>query len=87
MLFNDNVKCQDYTALDSVVRETLFIVDMFQCIEMSDVLKILWNLEKGPTKFWKPRPETDLLKTLVVHQNHHGMTMYALRKISAKLIL
>lgn len=41
MLFNDTVKCQDYTALDSVVRETLFSVDMFQYTEMGDVLKIL----------------------------------------------
>lgn len=41
MLFNDTVKCQDYTALDSVVREILLSVDMFQCIEMGDVLKIL----------------------------------------------
>jgi hypothetical protein len=30
---------------------------MFQCMEMGDVLKILCNLEKGPTKFWNPRPE------------------------------
>jgi hypothetical protein len=44
MLFNDTVKCQDYTTLDSVVRETLFSVDMFQCTEMYDVLKILCEL-------------------------------------------
>jgi hypothetical protein len=43
-----NVK---YTPLDSVVREALFSADMFQCMEMGDVLKILCNLEKGPTKF------------------------------------
>jgi len=41
MLFNDTAKCQDYTVLDSVIRETLFSIDMFQCIEMGDVLKLL----------------------------------------------
>jgi len=41
MLFKDTAKCQDYTVLDSVIRETLFNVDMFQCIEMGDVLKIV----------------------------------------------
>lgn len=52
MLFNDTVKCQDYAALDSVVRETLFIVDMFQCIEMGDVLKILCETwKKGLQNF------------------------------------
>jgi len=44
VLFNDTVKCQDYTELDSVVWETLFSVDMFQCTEMCDVLKILCEL-------------------------------------------
>lgn len=41
VLFNDNVKCQGYIALDSVAREILFSVNVFQCIETADVLKLL----------------------------------------------
>jgi hypothetical protein len=52
MLFNDTVKCQDYTAFDSVARETLFSVDMLQCIEMGDVLKTLCDSwKKGLQNF------------------------------------
>jgi len=46
ILFYDTVKRQYYIALDSVVREALFSVDMFQFTEMGDVLKILYQTWK-----------------------------------------